>query len=104
MKTHTPGPWKVEFFPYHEGEEREELARLYPEWREITSEFDHKNMRVSVSGHIGRENAYLIAAAPDMLEVLKKVLDSIIKEDISNLDPKLEQLMINVIDKAEGRS
>ncbi len=66
MSEHTPGPWKID---------QEWRYDHHPKWRNIVSEFDDKNERLQVNGHMGEANARLICAAPELLEALKAVID-----------------------------
>ena len=63
MSNHTPGPWKANFAisgeVYIFGGDRN-FARVFDEWR------DEANQEA---------NACLIAAAPDLLEVLEKAVN-----------------------------
>jgi len=60
--THTPGPWKAKTIPgdYSKWEVRDSKGKSITGWGRVTQT---------------RDNARLIAAAPDMLAALKGILD-----------------------------
>lgn len=73
--SHTPGPWKV---GYSDGSGAENIPR---EGAEITDAYDNVIVRGGspwgdiAYGVLQGEDARLIAAAPELLEALKNVLD-----------------------------
>jgi len=64
-KSITPGPWVIDL---------DWLPDEHPDWRCIIIESGDKHFRTRVSGHMGEANARLIAAAPDLLAALNRVL------------------------------
>lgn len=96
---HTPGPWKVEKYPYDKificrkrGIKNSVIA-------EIGNNFENEN---------NNANATLIAAAPEMLEVLQLVgTIANISIELSDADYKnrmnrISKLATNIINKAKG--
>ena len=63
---HTPGPWKVQ---------RSSKAGNGTAWRDIVSE--GTPFTPSYVGEALAQDAYLIAAAPDLLEALRCLLDAL---------------------------
>ena len=61
---HTPGPWKCRIMPYPEENDKH--------WIDDVSRMPICEVRDY--GKEGEANAYLIAAAPDLLEVCKRVI------------------------------
>lgn len=90
--SHTPGPWQVNpDIPHLVGNGTAEVANLY--WGEL------------ISGMEMRANARLIAAAPELLEALKAVIEwdddcpFMLGEGFGELRERIE----TAIAKAEGR-
>ena len=64
---HTPGPWKVEYDPYDDGT---------PYFRIVAgdqSSRDIKTMGFRLSGIMRADDAALIGASPDLLEILMEI-------------------------------
>jgi hypothetical protein len=89
---HTPGPWRIARYNHEDEEARLEMDCNHPDgWR--------------WSGWIGvrtEANARLIAAAPDMLDALKGLLDFIEIEQL-RMDADALQIARAAIAKAEAR-
>lgn len=93
---HTPGPWKVEKYPYDKificrkrGFKNSVIA-------EIGNNFENEN---------NKANAALIAAAPEMLEALMKIYTKLCSEQFQYLQNDFENELINIekaIQKARG--
>ena len=69
MMAHTPGPWKVEYDPYDDGT---------PYFRIVAgdqSSRDIKTMGFRLSGIMRADDAALIGASPDLLEILMEILE-----------------------------
>lgn len=105
---HTPGPWAVED-PMDGELSIVEANKLTHEWKFIATiylregrdpdEFPH---------HVSEANARLIAAAPDLLEVLRKVRNQIDDPHMGSVDHRSDVALVSAIRiavaKAEGRS
>jgi hypothetical protein len=92
---HTPGPWEIRFFV-----ERDELQSPIGEMLYITSAMGQIPIARTDSSNIGYEaNARLIAAAPEMYEALKKLVEHCPADRPS----KDWADSINAIAKAEGK-
>lgn len=103
MSVHTPGPWRVE--PYY-GEDIE--AEVCGKWSEVATLIDNAAMRDQRpigTAFIRDANARLIAAAPDLLEALKKALHILDELDYRPDGEAAEDLagVENALAKAEGR-
>ena len=83
---HTPGPWKAsEFVSEVDG------------WTEVTiRKDDHEEECLAIVER--GEDAYLIAAAPDMLEALKNI-----ENDDNHIPSTIWAMVKDAIAKAEGR-
>lgn len=96
MSKHTPGPWEV-----NTNTEAGQYNLVSPVsgrcFMECWSQPDFHNS--------GKDNAFLISAAPELLEALKAMLETVKKEPLFN-NMKYDVLGIQVnkaITKAEGR-
>lgn len=114
MSKHTPGPWVVveRRHPYKDGSKAHIERNIYTEW-------DHPQLKgkypivctsvgVGMEGekaihfaHIDEANARLIAAAPDLLEMLKELADYV-RTDL--IDSDIARRVEVAIAKAEGAS
>jgi len=94
MSKHTPGPWEID---------TEWLFDDQPMWRSVVSEWDSKNRRMSVSGHIGEANANLIAAAPDNYECNIE-LAAIVRELCAAYNHPLPQASLDRSDSAIAKA
>jgi hypothetical protein len=70
---HTPGPWTVQELITHAN---------YPKWTSYSIHDGITNVHIATVGHMDRyfeeqtgDHARIIAAAPDMLEALKRIAD-----------------------------
>lgn len=90
--THTPGPWIIN----HHG-----LQQPTGDYDHIHAESNNALQAICkvVRRHDGNANARLIAAAPDMLDLLKDLLA--IAKDCD--DREMIERMETVINKAEGK-
>jgi hypothetical protein len=68
MTKHTPGPWKIE------PELRSDIVRIMPDNGIVQGSL------VPVASRVSPENAALIAAAPDLLEALREVVNTFTPE------------------------
>lgn len=107
---HTPGPWIA-----HYGWASQKLNAPdveHPNWVEITGGSFENGDYLSVTGHVGIDNALLIAEAPNMLRELKRELAWLehIKPQVKAPDSVMlgfEQAIKGIsalIAKAEGRA
>ena len=78
--THTPGPWQVEQMPFG-GPPGWEVSSC-----EDTYSQDELFVTVWGSGECTEADAHLIAAAPEMLEVLEDLVDILEKAARSEMD------------------
>jgi hypothetical protein len=89
---HTPGPWKVGTSPPN-GEQtigtHQGLMVAV-----ATTVFDDKEQTIA--------NARLIAAAPELLDLLKEIFDDVKQGAIPNLDDPWHEKTITAIAKATG--
>ena len=69
MSSHTPGPWKVC------GDLRSVCSLQGPEWNARRSRNICRMQDARLTKETQEANARLIAAAPDLLEALKNILD-----------------------------
>lgn len=78
---HTPGPWQFYELPNHQGSDGLGYIRTVPE----------DGLEIAHHGDIGRSwsenvaNAHLIAAAPDLLESLRALLEAIGGEESTDV-------------------
>ena len=85
QETHTPGPW----YEY----QSEKYA-----YKMISSKYGE-----SIANHVPNENARLIAAAPDMHEVLSELLDTLEMSKGYGFDDEYEKVKA-ILDKVEGET
>lgn len=96
--THTAGPWTYK-----------PTASLGPQYA-VYSETDSRGQDVAIvySAHNGEANARLIAAAPELLEGLKRIRSTSIVEtfhgDVSRFQEWIDSFSDSLIAKAEGRA
>ena len=99
MDKHTPGPWQMG--ESHETAVEVQIARE-PFSRIATVIGGSRVLRgPSLSGDTMEANARLIAAAPDMLEALRKVDDLLVENATEPTD--LQAILRAAIAKAKGR-
>jgi hypothetical protein len=95
---HTPGPWHV--VAQEMGEETERQARICNPWafqRHIAThiDLDDPDCRVVCDMRDGPEDdARIIAAAPEMLQVLRDVLDWYANTTEGDMPPELHDRLI----------
>ena len=95
---HTPGPWKIEktdesdVFKY---------AYIYDKRGLVVGTVDMPTAPTEITAPEAKENAQLIAAAPDLLEALKDILADY--ERRWDIDECIVNSARNAINKAEGR-
>lgn len=102
--THTPGPWKA---VWHESVQDEKKAN----WHVVDSQ-GYGFMHVDSNGKIliGRDNARLIAAAPELLEALQSLHDRLLDCELHQItareayDSFYRGLVKEAIAKATGQS
>lgn len=102
MSTHTPGPWmmriqadKTPAYDYNRHLTVMDSRGFY-----IASVHADADERQNVSGEEQSLNARLIAAAPDLLEIMKIVYSHVSPA----LQPRIYTMMEQAIAKAEGRA
>lgn len=95
MNKHTPGPWRVDkIFGLIMGAKGEEIAAIHSGTEEGRQNLETSNY-----------NARLIAAAPEMLDVLKQARHRLYKlQDIGAESQRTLELIEAVIAKAEGQN
>ena len=92
MSKHTPGPWELDV----ENEE-DAVRRFVVNARQFTiGEWQIADM-IDGDDETRRANARLIAAAPDMLDELKSILEVL---ENQGLAPKRQETIRQVIEKA----
>lgn len=100
---HTPGPWVVGGASGNEGEAREIVAASRTiAWSASTWDEDEGDVVTEEDD----ANAHLIAAAPDLLAACKRLASdlSMLRLHVMRVaGPRLEDLLRDVITKAEGR-
>ena len=111
MTNYTPGPWKTDIrsgiaVVYFGPENTESCIDGIPNNRRL-AEFHgeyHEDIACWTLGPCDEGNAYLIAAAPDLLEACKWALaaEKALPKGIRH--PELEKALENSIAKAEGKS
>jgi len=67
----TKGPWKAYRFSAHDFTATPENIAEHPNYWEVASE----DGKLSVTAHMGRANAHLIAAAPELYEALNSIVN-----------------------------
>jgi hypothetical protein len=82
---HTPGPWRIEFVL---SDDDKKHARVWPE-NEVAHSFFAADQLTPK----------LIAAAPELLEVLREIADTV---DFDHARPELVERMHTIIRKAKG--
>jgi hypothetical protein len=94
MSKPTPGPWYVEGSKY-------DYDIIASEYRTIAKVFEDRESKYDpeFKAGIGKANAHLIAAAPELLEAAKRVASN----TYFSVDDEFEQLRA-AIAKAEGRA
>jgi hypothetical protein len=98
MSERTPKPWPIEWYICTDDDGKElwraakSIGPLYP---------DHDHWARSHLG-VDKEDAYVAAAAPDMLDELKQILEWAIHEKAPLREQEIASIR-SVIDKAEGR-
>jgi len=99
ITSHTPGPWKVGQYTNEMDDDGELVS--------ILGVYGHDGLKVAkIETWRGKEyanewegNANLIAAAPDLLEIMKIVYAHVSPA----LQPHIYEMMRNVIAEAEGK-
>jgi len=91
MSKHTPGPWSYSI--------DRNYVRIYLHG---LGRIDEIHGGDSLRGYCGEANARLIAAAPDMLDMLKKCLDALEYVGPWETPVGLIERVQVLIDKAEG--
>lgn len=93
MSKHTPGPWAIE----KESESHSIVNRSFEgdEWC-IAEVYKQTDMAIA--------NANLIAAAPDLLEALNKLLDKAYKQNFNDAYPEIVEAAELAIAKARGEA
>lgn len=106
--THTPGPWKIHKRSVH--------MSLEGNCHQITNDERYPSAFVpawdspSIGKDDGKEealaNAYLIAAAPELLLALKEAIDfaNLANNFVSNQDLPASKNWLKIVAKAEGKS
>jgi hypothetical protein len=91
--SYTPGPWRVEF-------DHNEQANIHAENEEMWIALLPHQCVTSIE-ETQKLNAHLIAAAPDLLEACKRMLD-LLNDDMDEEQCAAWDAMSAAIDKAEG--
>ena len=94
MREHTPGPWNIRKVP---------TGRMGRDWSEIpgvvTCHSFERNGETQCGVYMSEANARLIAAAPDLLDALKMVLDD---PEALQGRPRTYECVMEAIQKATG--
>ena len=85
QETHTPGPW-------HEYQSEK-----------VTHKFIASKCGESIAKHVPNVNARLIAAAPEMYEVLSELLETLELSKDYGFDDEYEKVRA-ILDKVEGET
>ena len=105
--SYTPGPWYIQADPDRAGDHPLHDNRFItsggcqlgsPEWEE---EKGNEIICKMTDSSKQKQNARLIAAAPELLEACKAILKS--DGGAYDLEPYQSKMLINAIAKAEGR-
>lgn len=91
---HTPGPWKSTADGRIESE-RDPNTGIYPILGEAYVIYNHVTGDVYVTGDVCRANARLMAAAPEMLQMLQKMW-------AVEMNPAISAELLALIEKAKG--
>lgn len=99
MSKHTEGPWEVDYLAYTN------TYRVIKVVNDSITDLEICGLRTyKFKPEVNKANAYLMAASPELLEVLEKVVH---KSDWGTsgmhfLDAELRQQIDNAIKKAKG--
>lgn len=101
---HTPGPWEARPWPRDEG--KFQIWGSHPGSKGSTFRAWVASVRAGeLSDETNEANARLIAAAPDMLKILKRIASSVdFNGTCHPLFDGMQKQMTDAIAKAEGRS
>jgi hypothetical protein len=97
--SHTPGPWKLDWQPVPGRGVHADFPYLHYVGIQSANYYDVAPNGLSVTGYMRKADALLIAAAPDMLEALKKI----VSEGDYTAPERMKRIAQAAIDKAEGR-
>lgn len=73
---HSPAPWSLDWQPVPGHGVHENFPDLHYVGIQSANYYDVAPYGLSIAGYMRKEDAYLIAAAPDLLKALKEVLAS----------------------------
>jgi hypothetical protein len=90
---HTPGPLRVEYLSIDPRQ-----ARIVSDYSLIDGSFE--DTYLDFSGYYGSYGPHMFAAAPEMLDALKRLVDTVW---FDRLDTELILAVEHAIAKAEGR-
>lgn len=96
MSQHTPGPWTIEYHSIQDGKGGQKLAKIHNNEIPIATVNAWTQTQVA--------NAQLIAAAPDLLEACKKMIQAFKNQSGLPLGLNAPYFRIRkAINKAEGK-